>query len=172
MALIYRENAKEKLREGERYDVAVRRLSSFWWIAVLGSVLILLGFGAWAFKGEIPLTSKGTGIYLQDENEILCFVPLDDSDGISANMKAVYRMENGEKISGTAYVGLEDNQWDTWNNVPEYVMDNEGLIKFLTNDQATVIYRCSPEEKTDLTDGAVLQMEIYKGTIHPVELWL
>ena len=66
MSVEFRENAKEKLRAGERFDAPVRHMPAYWWIAAAGSLFVLAAFLAWAFLGKVPLTAEGTGIYIQE----------------------------------------------------------------------------------------------------------
>lgn len=171
MAVEFRENAKEKLREGERFDGPVRRMPSGWWGAALGSILALAAFIGWAFLGTVPLVTEGSGIYLQEENEILCFVPADDTAGIKEGMQVVLRECVSGERSGFAYIAVEENLWDTWEELPEYINENERLLEYLTGGEAAVIYRCALEEKMELADGTVLQAQIQKETLHPIELW-
>lgn len=172
MSVEFRENAKEKLRAGERFDAPVRHMPAYWWIAAAGSLFVLAAFLAWAFLGKVPLTAEGTGIYIQEKNEVLCFVPVGHTADIKEGMQVVFREKNGGEVSGSAYIVIEENLWDTWDGLPAYIKENELLVKYLTGGQAAVIYHCVLEEQPGFRDGEVLQAKIQKESVHPAELWL
>ena len=174
MAVNFREKAKEKLLTAENLSSPVCCVPSHWWIAAAGGVLATGAFLAWVFLGQIPLLAEGTGVYIQEKDEILCFVQLENASGIENDMAVNMRIAGGDGTVLTGYISGAESRWISQEELLGYVGGNENFLRYLTEGVPVAVYHCGlTEEAGDMTeDGEVLQVEIRKGSVHPIDLWL
>lgn len=174
MAVNFREKAKEKLLTAENLSSPVCRVPSHWWIAAAGGILAAGAFLAWVFLGQIPMLAEGSGVYIQEKNEVLCFVQLENASGIENDMKVSMSKAGGDSTALTGYISEAESRWISQEELLGYVRGNESFLRYLTDGVPVAVYHCRLTEGAGgmPEDGEVLQVEIQKESVHPIDLWL
>ena len=67
MNQLYNKSALDKVSAQNQLDKMVHLVPASIWISILGAVLIITGLLIWAFKGSIPTSLEGVGIYMKEE---------------------------------------------------------------------------------------------------------
>lgn len=67
MNQLYNKSALDKVSAQNQLDKMVHLVPASIWVSILGAVLIITGLLIWAFKGSIPTSLEGVGIYMKEE---------------------------------------------------------------------------------------------------------
>ena len=107
MADIFRKSSLDKLSSPEQLDKAITIISPSFWIAALGSLLIIVVALLWSIFGRLPVKVSGTGVYQGDNG---MYTVLAGADGFVEN---VYFMEGDEIKAGDTIAKLDDDDLQT-----------------------------------------------------------
>ena len=90
---LFRRSALEKMSSPERLDEAMTAASPRYWIAFLGTFIIVAGAVAWGFLGSVPTRLNAQGILLNYGGEI--FSATSEGDGQLAGILVA----NGQRVN-------------------------------------------------------------------------
>ena len=89
-------------------------------------------------------------------------------------MKVSMSKAGGDSTALTGYISEAESRWISQEELLGYIRGNESFLQYLTDGVPVAVYHCRlTEEAGDMPeDGEVLQVEIQKESVHPIDLWL
>lgn len=172
MALRFRKNALNRLASSEQLDSPVTRMPGYFGIAAAGGLIAAGAFLLWLFFAQIPVVSHGNGIYLKEQGQMLCFISIDEAGGIEKGMEIRASQKDGGILYG--HVEKTESVRQPEDAYAALLGGNGRLLDYLTEGKpfAACILELEGADDKGLEDGAILAVQIHKGSMHPAALWL
>ncbi len=172
MASIYQKKALRRLDSPEQLDKLIVVTPPMTWMIMVGAVLIVLSFLAWAFFGSISQSLKIDAVALGNSSDtILAFVPVDKASQIKPGEECVLSVSLGAH-AGMEFDGIISDQGIKIVSEAEAqeLIGDKSLSRTVMKEDAMAAVYINSEAGRSLNAGELIRSQVIVSDVHPYQL--
>lgn len=159
---IFRKKSLDRISSPEKIDDYLKVSAPIVWIVIVAMMLLLISAIVWCFYGSMPVTLSGVG--LQKEKEVVCFVAASDKSKIKKGMRVRVESENFDEIIEGSVLSIGE---PVLSEQAGKEIEEEWIVELLQNQWVCPV-RISMED-TNLEIGTVCDVVFVLEDRKPIE---